>query len=81
MKLQDDLLSQKVYSVFHEMPCLGHCPIRPVCRDGIVYLKGKVDTEEHRALAESLAGNIAGVKGVINQLSFFAGDYAEENLH
>lgn len=76
MKLQDEFLSQRVYTIFHEMPGLGHCPIKPVCRDGVVYLRGKVDTEEHRLLAEEVAGNIAGVKGVVNQLSFFDNDGA-----
>lgn len=67
----DDILSQHVYSLFHEMPGLGHLPIRPVCREGVVYLRGKVDTPQHRALAEAVAGNITGVRSVINQLSFF----------
>lgn len=69
--VKDNFLSQRVYTVFHEVPGLGHCPINAVCRDGVVYLRGKVDTPEHRALAENLAHNITGVRGVVNQLSFF----------
>lgn len=71
MNPHDDFLSQHVYSVFHEMPVLAHLPIKPVCREGVVFLRGKVDTAQHRALAEELAENIAGVRGVVNQLSFF----------
>lgn len=71
MEIRDEFLSQHVYSVFHEVPGLGHCPIKAICREGVVYLRGKVDTPQHLQLAESLAGNIAGVRGVINQLSLF----------
>lgn len=71
MDTKDEFLSQRVYSLFHEIPGLGHCPIKAVCQDGVVYLKGKVDTREHRDLAESLAGNIGGVREVVNQLSLF----------
>ncbi len=68
---QDEFLSQHVYTVFHEMPGLAHLPIRPVCREGVVFLRGKVDTPQHRDLAEAVAGNVGGVRGVVNQLSFF----------
>lgn len=82
MEIRDELLSQSIYSVFHEVPGLGHCPIHAVCRDGIVYLRGKVDTLEHAALAESLAGNLPGVRSVVNQLTLFeAADPAEHQLY
>ncbi len=71
METRDEFLSQSIYSVFHEVPGLGHCPIHAVCRDGVVYLRGKVDTPEHGALAESLAGNLPGVRMVVNQLTLF----------
>lgn len=71
METRDEFLSQSIYSVFHEVPGLGHCPIHAVCRDGVVYLRGKVDTPEHGALAESLASHLPGVRGVVNELTLF----------
>lgn len=71
METRDEFLSQSLYSVIHELPALGHCPIRAVCRDGVVYLRGKVDTPEHGALAEALVSHMPGVRSVVNQLSLF----------
>lgn len=82
METRDEFLSQSIYTVFHEVPGLGHCPIHAVCRDGIVYLRGKVDTPEHSALAEALAGNLPGVRTVVNQLTLFdPGDPFEHRLY
>lgn len=72
MEIKDEFLSQSIYTIFHEMPALGHCPIRAVCRNGVVYLRGKIDTAEHRHMAESLVGTLPGVRNVVNQLSYFS---------
>jgi osmotically-inducible protein OsmY len=38
--------------------------------DRVVYLYGQVDTEQERATAESLAHQIAGVRRVVDSISF-----------
>lgn len=74
MEVKDEVLAQHIYSVFHELPALGHCPIKAECKSGVVYLKGLVDTDEQRHLAEELAENMPGVRSVVNQLSLFPSD-------
>lgn len=71
METRDEFLSQNIYSLIHELPSLGHCPIRVVCRDGVVFLRGKVDTPEHGVLAEALVSHLPGIRSVVNQLSLF----------
>ncbi len=77
METRDEFLSQSIYGLIHELPALGHCPIRVVCRDGVVYLRGKVDTPEHGVLAQALVSHLPGVRSVVNQLSLFGGDPGE----
>lgn|GEM_PF-7010771 len=76
MDLKDELLSQRVYSLLHQVKELGHLPIKPVCRKGVVYLRGRVDAPEKLSLAKELAESITGVRAVVNQLGLL-GDKRE----
>lgn len=71
MELKDELLAQRLYHIFHTVDGLGHLPVHPLCRDGVVYLRGKVDTPQNRDLMITLARQVAGVRGVVSQLTLF----------
>ncbi len=73
-EIKDEFLSQHLYSLLHELPFLGHFPIKAECRSGVVYLKGIVDSDERRHLAEELAEHMPGVRGVVNELSLFSNE-------
>ncbi len=78
MDLRDELLAQRLYHIFHTVDGLGHLPVRPLCHDGVVYLRGKVDTPQNRELMITLARQVTGVKGVVSQLTLFAPRQAAE---
>ena len=67
----DAQISAEVRALINEHPALeAPNSVRVQTLDQVVYLYGQVDTELQRALAESLALQVAGVKRVVNSINF-----------
>ena len=62
--IADGWITTKVKSTFVYSNHVAGSEISVSTLNGVVSLSGKVDTEEHRAMAIELAGNVRGVKSV-----------------
>ena len=69
----DVLIRQKVIDVLHKEPSLDAVKVVVEVHDGIVVLKGTIDTEAEKKLSEELAKKIDGVKSVENHLHIDVG--------
>lgn len=64
----DALITQRVTSAFSSDPMLGRADIAVETRDGVVHLRGMVDSIAHVDRAGALAYGIAGVSAVRNAI-------------
>jgi BON domain len=68
----DKTIVTEVQSKLYQDPVLKTRNIQVVSQKGVVVLSGNVNTDLEKAAAERLAGEVGGVKQVINQLSLSA---------
>lgn len=68
-ELRDAGLAAHVKSTLLQDNHISALPIHVEVENGVVWLKGRADSEEHRQEAEYLARGVAGVKSVVNELS------------
>jgi len=66
--VEDEALATRIKIALREHSETGGLPIDVQAEDGVVTLRGCVDTEEQRQAAEELARRIMPVKHVINQV-------------
>lgn len=70
----DDELRRNIYRAIYEHPSLEHYaiqtlpPIRIIVNNGNVTLEGAVDSQGDKNTAAAKAGNVAGLRGVSNNL-------------
>ena len=70
----DDELRRNIYRAIYEHPSLEHYavqtlpPIRIIVNNGNVALEGTVDSQGDKNTAAAKAGNVAGLRGVSNNL-------------
>jgi BON domain len=64
----DKTIVTEVQSKLYQDPVLKTRNVQVVSQKGVVVLTGEVNTELEKAAAERLAGEVSGVKQVINQL-------------
>jgi osmotically-inducible protein OsmY len=65
----DAAITAAVSTQFARYPAVTANSIRIQTLDKVVYLTGVVDTEVERSLAESVAGDVAGVARVVDSIS------------
>ncbi len=64
----DSAIAQRIRDAINRNEMLRPLDIQVDVEQGVVTLRGTVDTEQSRALAEGLAGTAGGVEMVVNQL-------------
>lgn len=64
----DAVILQEIKKRLEEDPHLDETGIVTEVRDGLVMLKGKIDTEEEKYLAQKIAGSVPGVTKVESHL-------------
>jgi hypothetical protein len=64
----DAVILQEIKKRLEEHPHLDENGIAIEVNDGVVLLKGKIDTEEEKFLAQKIAGSVPGVTEVVNHL-------------
>lgn len=68
--LSDDKVREDVCEILARDSEIDASQMEVEVRDGVVFLKGHVDTRQTKRLAELSVENLPGVNDVINQLSF-----------
>lgn len=66
--LSDESLRAAVLALFASESCLAFADLRVGVLNGIAHLAGEVDSLAGRATAEALAGQVPGVRGVVNRI-------------
>jgi osmotically-inducible protein OsmY len=66
--LSDESLRAAILALFAVDSCLASADLRVGVLNGIAHLAGKVDSLAGRATAEALAGQVPGVRGVVNRI-------------
>ena len=66
--MSDTLILQEIKKRLEEDPHLDETGIVAEVHEGLVILKGKIDTEEEKYLAQNIAGAVPGVTKVENHL-------------
>ncbi len=66
--VEDERVSADVENTLHAHPAFRMGNIHVQAKDGIVYLSGLVDTESEQMDAASIAGDVPGVRKVVNNL-------------
>lgn len=66
MNASDDTITQNVKSMIAQQPALKADHVTVETRQGVVYLKGTVDTPAEKKDLESVAMQTTGVKKVVN---------------
>jgi osmotically-inducible protein OsmY len=64
----DAVILQEIKKRLEEDPHLDENGITIEVNDGLVFLKGKIDTEEEKYLAQKIAASVPGVSNVENHL-------------
>lgn len=65
----DEAITEDVNARFADYPALAADSLRVQTLHQVVYLTGMVDTDVERLLAVSLAGDVDGVKRVVDSVS------------
>ena len=66
--ISDEGLRAAVFAVFASDRRTASAGLRVGVLNGIIHLAGAVDTLDTRAAAEELAGQVTGVRGVVNRI-------------
>ncbi len=65
---RDEELRLAILSEFRADSRIASFDLRVGVLNGIAHLAGKVDSLENRGLVEKLAGQVTGVRGVVNRI-------------
>jgi len=74
MKVEDVALAQRVKAALCRDRRISNCHIKVIAKEGVVYLRGKVDSGEQKDEAEHIACGSLGVKLVVNELILISGE-------
>lgn len=66
--LSDDQIRERIYQLLARDLTIDISQIEIEIQDGVVYLKGSVDSHKAKKLSGLTLENLAGVKDIINQL-------------
>ena len=67
--VSDNKLARDVDNALLDDPATESYEVDVVAKDGMITLKGQVDSWQERALAETVAKSVHGVKGITNKLT------------
>ncbi|OUD36847.1 BON domain-containing protein [Flavobacterium sp. FPG59] len=77
--ITDDILRQHVIQVLKQEFFSIDCNITVISNNGIITLKGRVDTFKKKTLAERLSSTISGVQSVINKIDVSINSWEQKN--
>lgn len=69
--VRDMILAQHVNDILRQVESLAAHPIKAECVDGVVYLRGKVETVRQMRFAEDVSRGLPGVRDVVNELNIY----------
>lgn len=69
-RISDERILEDVCEILARDPRIDATEIEVEVHDGIVFLKGQVDSRQTKRLSELAIENLAGVEDIVNQLRF-----------